>query len=130
MIDNLSDAGAALSDGRIVPDEVHVRSWRRVWLAESMHTLHCPDGHRLADPLILDHGCIRCTHKAAKRSVDKSDCGKLVYVLGGFTTISGSPLVMCAEVTPSDMREMAAKRMDVQAVIRFLGIIACTGTSL
>lgn len=105
----------------IAPGEIRVVQHRRVWLATAMDALSCPDGHRLKDPLIWEHGCLRCKHRATARG---AECGKLVYLLGGgLVTLHGDPLIVLAEVTPTEMRMMATARMDYGQAIAYLGII-------
>ncbi len=94
-------------------------NWRRMWLATHDDALTCSEGHRLKDPLVWVHGCIRCTH----RWRGNEECGRLVYLLGGgMITPDGKPLTLLAEVTAREMAHMRHERMDHAKVLLFLGI--------
>jgi hypothetical protein len=106
-----------------VAGEIRVVSWRRVWVARASHAITClptPDGHQIRDPLVWEHGCLRCKHKVSRGG---AECGRLVYLVGGgLVNPRGDSIVMLAEVSVADMREMQRARMDYDAALEFLGI--------
>jgi hypothetical protein len=82
--------------------------------------LPSPDGHRIRDPLVWEHGCLRCKHQPHK---EKPPCGRLVYLVGGgLVTPHGKPLVLLASVTAEEMAVMFESRMDYKGSLDFLGI--------
>lgn len=97
---------------------------RRVWVARARDQITClPDpreGHRIKDPLVWDHGCLRCTHKIGR---GEAMCGRLVYLVGGgLVAPSGDSLVLLAEVTTSEMNVMRDRRLNYDSALEFLGI--------
>lgn len=107
-----------------VADEIRVVSWRRVWVASSKDEIRClPDpaeGHRIKDPLVWEHGCLRCQHKVGRGD---AMCGRLVYLVGGgLVNPRGESLVILAEITTAEVRAMEKAKMDYDAALRFLGI--------
>lgn len=113
---------------RHVAGEVRVQSWRRVWVARSTDAIMChPDpaiGHRIKDPLIWEHGCLRCRHRVEHGpGASRAECGRLVYLIGGgLVNPRGEPIVILAEVAPVDMQEMMRAKMDYERALAFLGI--------
>jgi hypothetical protein len=105
-----------------IAGEVRVQSWRRVWVARSAGPLTCSAGHRFKDDaLVWAHGCLRCRHRASRES--PGECGRLVYLVGGgLVTPRGEPLVILAEVTAEEMREMSDRKMDYDHAMTYLGI--------
>lgn len=104
-----------------VDGELHVRGWRRVWLATSMGTLKCADGHHLKDPIVFDHGCIRC--RGGLKQAGGARCDKLTYIIAGLRGLRGEHLVLCADVEPREMRHMAEAHMRLEDVIAYLGVL-------
>jgi hypothetical protein len=106
-----------------IASHIRVDGQRRVWIAKAGIPLRCSpdrDGHRLADPLVWDHGCIRCTQKLKSGT---GECGRLIYLLGGgIQNLRGEPVFMLTYVTPEEMRAMRDKRMDWEQAVTYLGI--------
>lgn len=105
-----------------IVSDVRVKTYRRVWAALSTSRITClptPEGHRIKDPLVWEHGGLRCRHRFG----NGTECGRLVYLVGGgLVTPNGSPLVMLAEVTPAELHEMASAKMDYERALDFLGV--------
>jgi hypothetical protein len=109
-------------------EEGRSRKARRIWIASAAGPLTCPDGHRLKDPLVWSHGCIRCNHVSPDQVYADGRgggrCGKLVYLVGGgLASTSGDPIMVLCEVTPIEMLAMSRGRMDAGQALRFLGIL-------
>jgi hypothetical protein len=107
-----------------VAGEIRVVAPRRVWVARSRGEIWClPDpreGHRIKDPLVWEHGCLRCTYKVGRGD---AMCGRLVYLVGGgLVNPRGESLVILAEVSPADWLAMDKAKMDHDAALKFLGI--------
>ncbi|HTE46634.1 MAG TPA: hypothetical protein VK636_15380 [Gemmatimonadaceae bacterium] len=106
-----------------VVGEVRVTSPRRVWVASAMTSITClpsVDGHHIKDPLVWEHGCLRCKHIVVRGG---NECGRLVYLVGGgLVNPRGDPLVILASVVVSEMRQMAEAKMDYAAALEYLGI--------
>lgn len=108
-----------------VAGELRVTSHRRVWIATSNDEIWClpekpPFAHRIKDPLVWEHGCLRCTHKIGR---GEAMCGRLVYLVGGgLVNPRGEPLIVLVAVTTADARTMDHAKMDYAAALKFLGI--------
>ena len=93
---------------------------RRMAIVPADETLRCPDGHRFRDPLVWDHGVLRCT----QRTRDGTPCcNKTVYLVGGgLMSVQGEPFYVLAEVSNDEVAEMRRRRMRLPECIRFLGL--------
>ena len=94
---------------------------RRVALVPDDGTIHCPNGHRITDSkLVWNDRAIRCK---AQGTNGRDNCSALVLLIGGgLRTLDGRTLILCAEVTPGELRAMREARMDVSAMIKHLGL--------
>lgn len=102
------------------------------------HELYCPRGHHMKqDSVVLDDGVLWCKHRDPLPGGKGGgpECGKLVYVClgwqprGSSVPLEDSPLdlpasacLFVAEVTFKEAREMQRLRLDLAAVLRFLGV--------
>lgn len=94
--------------------------YRRMGIVQQGEALRCLEGHRIRDPLILDHGGVRCTHKARDGT---ADCGMLLYIVGGtIHSPHGRPIYVVAEVTAQELQHMTRERMDWHAALTYLGV--------
>lgn len=95
-------------------------SSRRFRFFRAGETLKCPNGHRYKDPLVWQSGGLRCNHEGAN---GRHDCGATVLLIGGgFADSSGHPITMLIEVTPQELHAMSLGRMDVDAMLHYLGV--------
>jgi hypothetical protein len=104
--------------------------------------LTCPNGHHIKeDAFTFDDGVLRCKHREpavggrAQKSGGEPECGKLLYLLAGWQPRGLVPvaalspldlpvttLLFTAEVTYREVRQMQEARLDVDGVLRFLGV--------
>jgi len=94
---------------------------RRVALVPDDGAIHCPNGHRITDSkLVWNDGTIRCKAQAPN---GRENCSALVLLIGGgLRTLDGRTLILCAEVTPTELRTMREARMDITAMIAHLNL--------
>ena len=127
MVDYPPDSSSHGQDH--VAGEITVRSWRRVWVAKEGSPLYCPNGHVIRDPLVWEHGCLRCTSKIQPRRTGPVhargvECGALVYMVGGgLVNPRGQPLIVLTEVSVKEMQHMTRAKLDHDRALAFLGIL-------